>query len=73
MLQRSLLVRSDSLDKNYFALRTPLFRQPSFESVVAQYNGKSLKTVLKELQKVTKSIADHHLHEQAKNSEALLT
>ena len=51
----------------------PLFGQPNFESVVAQYNGKSLKTVLEELQKVTKSIADHHLHEQAKQSEALLT
>lgn len=50
----------------------PIFVQPNFESVVAQYNGKSLHKVLEKLQVTTKSIADHHLHEQAKQNEALL-
>jgi hypothetical protein len=50
----------------------PIFGQPNFESVVAQYNGKSLHKVLEKLQVTTKNIADHHLHEQAKQNEALL-
>jgi hypothetical protein len=51
----------------------PIFGQPNFESVVANHNGKSLKPVLEELHKVSKNIADHHLHEPAKQNEALLT
>ena len=60
----------DAMLQNFLRLQ---FGQPNFESVVAQYNEKSLKSVLDELQKVTKNIADHHLHKQAKQSEALLT
>ena len=51
----------------------PLFGQPNFESVVANHNGRSLKPVLEKLHEVSKNIADHHLHEPAKQNEALLT
>lgn len=51
----------------------PLFEQPNFESVVANHNGKSLKAVLEKLHEVSKNIADHHLHESAKQNEVLLT
>ena len=60
----------DAMLQNFIRLQ---FGQPNLESVVAQYNGKSFKSVLDELHKVTKNIADHHLHEHAKQSEALLT
>jgi hypothetical protein len=51
----------------------PIFGQPNFESVVAQHNVKSLKPVLDKLHNVSKNIADHHLHEPAKQNEAVLT
>lgn len=51
----------------------PIFGQPNFESVVAQYNGKSIKNVLTNLFEVAKNIADVHLHGHAKVVEAKIT
>ena len=50
----------------------PIFGQPNFESVVSQ-SSTSLKKLLDKLQTDAKNIADHHLHEQAKLGEAILT
>lgn len=61
-----------SLTRTILNYVPPIFGGNNFDSVAAQ-SPKSIKKVLEKLNTDAKDIADHHLHEQAMKSEAILT
>ncbi len=50
---------------------SPIFGQPSFDAVAAQYGGASFKSIAQRLNTSLKKIADHHVHKQIGKKEVL--
>jgi hypothetical protein len=51
----------------------PIFGKKSFDEVANNYGGKSFKGTMQHLQNASRNVADGHLHQQIRKSEALPT
>jgi hypothetical protein len=51
----------------------PLFGKKNFDEVASNYGGRSFKGTLQHLQNTSRNVADGHLHQQIRKSEALPT
>jgi hypothetical protein len=51
----------------------PIFGKKNFDEVANNYGGKSFKGTMQHLQNASRNVADGHLHQQIRKSEALPT